>query len=115
MKATLILTFFWWLWHIPLYLTLPPLMNAVQQFGFVAAFGVQFVVLLALGILCAWVFNGSKGSVLLPVLLHASWNFWSGAFGQEASMLLLPLFLVTAIVVGIATKGKLGLSKGQIE
>ncbi len=46
----------------------------------------------------------------MPVLLHAGWNFWSGAFGQEISMFLLPLFLLTAIVVGIATRGKLGLA-----
>jgi len=108
MKATLILTFFWWLWHLPTYWTLPLAVDAVQQYGFVAAFGIQFVVLLALSILCAWVYNGSGGVVLMPVLLHASWNFWSGAFGQEASMFLLPLFLITAIVVGFATKGKLG-------
>jgi len=83
LKATLILTFFWWLWHLPTYWTLPLAMDAVHQYGFVAAFGIQFIVLLALGILCAWVYNGSGGSVLMPVLLHASWNFWSGAFGQE--------------------------------
>ncbi len=56
-------------------------LNAVHQYGFVAAFGVQFVVLLALGILCTWVYNGSGGSILMPVLLHVSWNFWSGGFG----------------------------------
>jgi membrane protease YdiL (CAAX protease family) len=111
MKATLILTLVWWLWHLPTYWTLPLTMDAVQQYGFMAAFGIQFVVLLALGTLCTWVFNGSGGSVLMPVMLHASWNFWSGAFGQDAAMLLLPLFLLTTIVVGIATKGKLGYPK----
>jgi len=111
MKATLILTFAWWLWHLPTYWTLPLAIDARLQFGFAAAFGIQFVVLLALGTLCAWVYNGSRGSILMPVLLHASWNFWAGAFGQEASMLLMPLFLLAAIVVGIATKGKLGMQK----
>jgi uncharacterized protein len=108
MKATLILTLFWWLWHIPTYWTLPVAINAVQEFGFAIAFGMQLVVLIVLGILCAWVYNGSGGVVLMPVLLHASWNFWFGAFGKEASMLLLPLFLLTAVVVGFATRGKLG-------
>jgi membrane protease YdiL (CAAX protease family) len=109
MKATLLLTIIWWLWHLPTYWTLPFAIDARLQFGFVVAFGIQLVVLLALSILCTWVFNGSSGSVLMPVLLHASWNFWSGAFGQEASMLLMPLMLLTAIVVGFASKGKLGL------
>ena len=108
MRATVILTLVWWLWHLPSYWTLPLAMEAVQQFGFVPAFGIQFIVLLALGTLCAWVYNGSGGKVIMPVLLHAGWNFWSGAFGQDAAMFLLPLFLVTAIIVGLVTKGRLG-------
>jgi len=108
LRATLILTLFWWLWHLPTYWTLPLAMNAVAQYGFVAAFGIQFVVLLALSVFCTWVYNGSGGVVLLPVLLHASWNFWSGALGQEVALFLLPLLLLTAVVIGVATKGKLG-------
>ena len=108
LRATFILTLFWWLWHLPTYWTLPLAMNAVAQYGFVAAFGIQFVVLLALSVLCTWVYNGSGGMVLLPVLLHASWNFWSGALGQEVALFLLPLLLLTAVVIGVATKGKLG-------
>lgn len=108
LKATLILTLFWWLWHLPTYWTLPLAMKAVEQYGFLVAFGIQFIVLLALSLLCTWVYNGSGGAVLMPVLLHTSWNFWSGAFGQEASMFLLPLLLVTMIVVGFATRGELG-------
>ncbi len=111
-KATLVLNVFWWLWHLPTYWTLPMAINSVQQFGFAAAYGIQFIVLLALGILCAWVFNGSGGVVLMPVLLHASWNFWIGAFGQEVSLLLLPLFLLVAILVGLATRGRLGAVAG---
>ena len=108
LKATFILTLFWWLWHLPTYWALPLAMNAVAQYGFVAAFGIQFVVLLALSVFCTWVYNGSGGVVLLPVLLHASWNFWSGALGQEVALFLLPLLLLTAVVIGVATKGKLG-------
>jgi membrane protease YdiL (CAAX protease family) len=109
LKATLILTLVWWLWHLPTYWTLPFAMNAAQQYGFVAAFVIQLVILLMLSILCTWVYNGSGGVVLMPVLLHAGWNLWSGAFGQEASMLFLPLVLLTTIVVGFVTKGQLGL------
>ncbi len=109
--ATLILTLFWWIWHIPTYWTLPIAMASREQFGFLMAFGMQSGVLLALGIMCAWVFNGSKGSVLMPVLLHASWNICSLAISQEASTILLPLFLITALIVSIVTRGKLGLEK----
>ena len=109
LKAALILTLFWWLWHLPTYWTLPLAIKAVEQYGFLVAFGIQFIVLLALSLLCTWVYNGSGGIVLMPVLLHASWNFWSGAFGQEVTIFLLPLLLLTMIAVGFATKGKLGL------
>lgn len=44
----------------------------------------------------------------MPVLLHASWDFWSGAFGQEVAVFLLPLLLLTMIVVGFSTPGELG-------
>jgi membrane protease YdiL (CAAX protease family) len=111
LKATLILSLFWWLWHLPFYWTYPPAVEGAQQIGFLAAFGIlQLVVCLTLGTLCAWVYNGSGGNILMAVLLHASWNFWLFGFsGQEASTFALPLFLLAAIVVGIATKGRLGL------
>lgn len=109
MQATLLLSFFWWFWHLPVYWVLPFAVEAVQQSGFWAIFGGQFVICLALGILCAWVYNGSHGSILMAVLLHANWNFWLIHFAnQGVSTFVLPLFVTAAIVVGFATKGKLG-------
>ena len=112
-KATLLLTLVWWLWHLPTYWTLPLAIEAVEQFGFLPTYGLQLIVLLALGVLCAWVFNGSGGVVLMPVLLHAGWNFWTGAFGQEASTFLVPLFLLAALAVGFLTRGRLGAAPAQ--
>ncbi|MCB8978992.1 MAG: CPBP family intramembrane metalloprotease [Ardenticatenaceae bacterium] len=114
LKATLILTLLWWLWHLPTYWTLPLAMNAMEQYGFAVAFGIQFIVLLALSLLCTWIYNGSGGVILLPVLLHASWNFWSGAFGQDVALFLLPLLLLTAVGIGLATKGKLGFKNASL-
>ncbi len=110
LQASLILSLFWWLWHLPFYWTYPPAMAGVEQIGFLAAFGIlQLVVCIALGLLCAWVYNGSRGALIMPVLLHASWNFWLFGFsGQAAATFALPLFLAAAIVVGLVTKGKLG-------
>lgn len=111
MKATLILTLFWWLWHLPVYWIMPFAREAVQKDGFATVFIAQFFICLALGLLCAWVYNGSRGSVLMPVVLHANWNLWQVPFsGQEAAVLTMPLFAVYALVVAFASKGKLGLS-----
>ncbi len=109
-KAAFILTIIWWLWHIPTYWTLPYAINATQQFGFFIAFGMQFIVLFALSIICSWVYNSSKGNVLTAVFIHVTWNFWVGGFGEQASLMMMPLLLFTAIAIVIITKGKLGLT-----
>lgn len=109
-KAAFILTIIWWLWHIPTYWTLPYAINAEQQFGFFIAFGMQFIVLFALSIICSWVYNGSKGNVLTAVFIHVTWNFWVGSFGEQASLMMMPLLLISAIAIVIITKGKLGLA-----
>ena len=90
-KATLILTLFWWLWHIPFFWTLPAAIEITQQFGIVAAFGMQFIIVLALGILCAWVYNGSGGDACanarqLELLAH--WFCGSGGFNARAAAVL---------------------------
>jgi len=110
LKAALILTIIWWLWHIPTYWTLPYAINATQQFSFFIAFGMQFIVLFALSIICSWVYNSSKGNILTAVFIHVTWNFWVGGFGEQASLLMLPLLLFSAIAIVIITKGKLGLT-----
>lgn len=108
-KATLILTLFWWLWHLPVYWIMPFAKEAVQKDGFVTIFVAQFFICLALGVVCAWVYNGSRSSILMSVVMHASWNLWQVPFaGQEASVFTLPVFVVFAVVVVFVTKGKLG-------
>jgi len=82
-----------------------------EQFGLIITFSIQSVKLLALSLLYAWIFNASKDSVLIPDLPHASWNFWSLSVNQKVSTLLLPLFLLVALVVSIIARGRLGMEK----
>ena len=105
--ATIILVVFWWLFHLPALWVMPPWVDSVRQQGFIPVYGMLLIFLLALGILTAWVYNRSGGSVLMPILLHASWNLWGSAFGT--SMYFPLLIVLSAVVVAIATKGKLGL------
>jgi hypothetical protein len=58
------------LWHLPLFFT-PG--QPQSTFGFVPF----LLTLIIVRILFGWVYNGTAGSILLCVLLHASGNAWS--------------------------------------
>jgi membrane protease YdiL (CAAX protease family) len=109
LSSTLILTVVWWLWHLPVFLFYPVGVDAVRQFG---VFGLIpfFVTLLVQAIMYAWVYNKSRGSILVAALLHAGFNAGSSGSGSEIAPIFLGLFFVTAIIVAIATRGRLGLS-----
>jgi membrane protease YdiL (CAAX protease family) len=57
-------------WHLPLFLT-----PGQPQHEF--AFMPFLLTLIVIRFLFGWVYNGSGGSILLLILLHASGNFWS--------------------------------------
>jgi membrane protease YdiL (CAAX protease family) len=70
LKASLILGVIWGLWHIPVYL-----LRNIQQAGpadAVLSFAYFLLVTLALTIIFTWLFNNTKGSLLLAVLLHGT-------------------------------------------
>jgi membrane protease YdiL (CAAX protease family) len=83
-------------WHLPLFMidrSTPPLPLIVGFMG--------------LGILATWVFNNTAGSVLLTMMLHASFNTNAGFFGEmfagadlaRLSWLLAAGWCIAAIVV----------------
>ena len=65
--GTLILGPLWALWHLPLFFT---------PWNELTAFNVVVFVLATtcLAIMYTWVFNNTKGSVLMAILMHASFN-----------------------------------------
>src|SRR5215213_1800415 len=67
LSASLLLAPIWALWHLPLWLTGDP----VKTPTFYAAFVVSAF---ALSIILTWVYNSSGGSLLMVVLLHATFN-----------------------------------------
>ena len=102
----------WAFWHFPLFWsgvwTPPTLPNMVM-----------FVVMItALTIIMAWVFNHANGSLLLTMLMHASFNTFANKI--EAPLFpapilqeygLLPVligFTATALVLIVVTRGRLG-------
>ena len=109
--GTLILGPLWALWHLPLFFT---------PWNELTAFNVVVFVLATtcLAIMYTWVFNNTKGSVLIAVLLHASFN--ASVTGILAPLFpapilsdygLLPIlggFGALAVVLVALTRGRLG-------
>ena len=60
-------------------------------------------------VLLTWLFNHTRGSVLLAVLAHASLDAASGfvATGQTASMAVSASFGIVGLVLVLATRGSL--------
>ncbi|MFP4266260.1 MAG: CPBP family intramembrane glutamic endopeptidase [Desulfonatronovibrionaceae bacterium] len=69
LKGTFILGILWGVWHLPVYLP-----SNIQNSGMMAgivSFTVFLIVTLAMTVIFTWLFNNTKGSLLLAVLLHA--------------------------------------------
>jgi uncharacterized protein len=109
--GSLILGPLWALWHLPLFLT---------PWNELTAFNVVVFVLATtcFAIMYTWVFNNTKGSVLMAILIHASFN--ASVTGILAPLFpapiledygLLPLlggFGAFAVVLVALTRGRLG-------
>jgi membrane protease YdiL (CAAX protease family) len=98
------------LWHLPLFFT--P-WNELTVFNVV----VYVLTTTCLAIMYTWVFNNTKGSVLMAILIHATFNWFSVPLGTlfPAPILedysLLPVlggFGALAVVLVALTRGRLG-------
>lgn len=65
--ASLILGFFWTLWHLPFALTPNSAMSGQPFYSFIPG-------MFASAILFTWLFNNTKGSILLSILFHGANN-----------------------------------------
>ena len=120
LRAALILGPLWALWHLPLFFV--PGQIFEQKVGLITII-VQMVITMIVGILLRiimnWVFNNTKGSILIAILFHASLDASNtgnafikhllsasqiGGYGLAAS-LLLPF--VAAVLLLIFTKRRL--------
>lgn len=68
--GTLILGVLWGLWHAPIYLPGDIMEGGVT--GGLVSFGVFVVAAIGLAVIFTWVFNNTRGSLLIAFLLHAS-------------------------------------------
>jgi uncharacterized protein len=112
LAGTLILGLLWAAWHFPQYL-MPGW--AAQNGGFnVRAVTVFTVSVMLLTIVISWVFNNTRGSLLIAILLHASVNTFSIYIGpmfpaQATSQVNLFVgFGALALLIVLLTRGRLG-------
>jgi uncharacterized protein len=102
LAASLALGPVWALWHLPLWLT----GSAGHPLGLYPAFAVSVV---AVSVLYTWIYNSTRGSLLLVVLFHATTNLPVSVF-TDALLGAVPVFLiwvallvVTAAIVAVLT------------
>ena len=120
----LILGSLWALWHLPGFLIPSQDLTDIPPRGSVLDFVVFALALIALRLIMQWVFNNTKGSVLMAILVHASWNtFYSAALIQlfPAPTVLGSYLNLTiaagavALVIVAVTRGRLGYQHYQQE
>jgi membrane protease YdiL (CAAX protease family) len=76
----LILGSLWALWHLPGFLIPSQGLTDIPPRGTVMDFVVFALALIGLRLVMQWVFNNTRGSVLMAILVHATWNtFYSAA------------------------------------
>lgn len=69
LKSSITLGLLWGVWHIPFWL----LLDTFDQFG-IGYLGLNLLFVVPLTIYITWFFNHSQQSLLLPVMLHLSFN-----------------------------------------
>jgi hypothetical protein len=110
LSATLIVTLLWVGWHLPRFFYY----GSYMKLGFsvlpLAAHG-----FLALAIVLTWLYNSTRGSILIAALFHGGYNFWDAspaAAGFITSTIdaLLIIWAVAIVVVfrpaNLSRKGK---------
>lgn len=73
LTASLVLGFFWGLWHLPLHFMIGTTQEIIPAYEFILK---QMVG----AIFYTWVYNNTNHNVFLAILLHAVWNVFGGLF-----------------------------------
>ncbi len=75
LTSSVILGLVWGVWHVPFWI----LVGSYEQFG-LAYFGVNLLGVVPLTIFITWLFNHTRGSILLAVVFHVAFNLVNSAW-----------------------------------
>jgi membrane protease YdiL (CAAX protease family) len=95
--AALIVSVFWSLWHLPLFL------NGVYDANLIVGMVSGAIYRIPLAIFLAWFYNRSGGNIFLTMFLHASFNRTPSLL-STSSLMLMALCLIVAVVMVVKDK-----------
>jgi membrane protease YdiL (CAAX protease family) len=107
----------WALWHLPGFLVPSQDLSDIPPRGTVLDFVVFALALVGLRLVVIWVVNNTRNSVLMAILVHASWNtFYAAALVQlfrspavlGSYLNLMMAACALAVVLVAATRGRIG-------
>jgi uncharacterized protein len=101
--ATLIVGMLWGLWHLPLVFLAGPM----SEYPFL-----WFIIIVANAFIYTWIYNSTKGSILLVALFHGSLNIF-GAFITGVSPVADALLNCVVAIILIAVFGRANLSRRE--
>ncbi len=110
LTSSLILSIPWLFFHLPLFFKL----GSSQADSSFIAYGIG---IMAQTVIFTWMYNNTRGSVLLATLLHASSNTWTQIFSINSEATnqflawMMPLVLVVIAVIVTLTSGAENLSR----
>ncbi|WP_276388340.1 CPBP family intramembrane glutamic endopeptidase [Eudoraea chungangensis] len=100
----------WAIWHLPLILFLPKAVGNIPVLAYIP-------LMTTMGVLFSWMYNRTRGSVLLAILMHGGMNFTLGFLGadifKDQNLLLLFIALIILLALVLATKNKANYEEGK--
>lgn len=97
LSASLIVGIIWAFWHLPLFFY----RDAYTAMGLYTGFPLFLLSVLAASVVLTWLYNSTSGSLLMVILFHGMFNFFSasGVGGTNTASVMSAAIMVWAVVV----------------